>query len=102
MIGRNTAGISYVGKCGPVFVEAVAEAFGFVAGSDSTVSSATAIYIALGANPEAQRKAQAEIDAFTGLARLPTIADTEHMPYVQAIVKELGRWHTVVPLCTSN
>lgn len=80
MIARDVAGISYVG------------------GSDTTVSSALALFIALGTHPEVQKKAQAEIDSLTGAERLPTCAEAQQMPYLQAIVKEVSRWHTVGPL----
>ena len=49
-------------------------------------------------HPEVQRKAQAELDAVVGLARLPTLADRELLPYVNAVCKEVLRWHTSGPL----
>ena len=49
-------------------------------------------------NPEKQRKAQAEIDSVTEDQRLPTFADRGRLPYVAALVKEVMRWHAVVPL----
>lgn len=58
------------------------------------------LVLALANNPEVQRKAQAEIDAITGGERLPLLSDREHMPYLQAIVKEANRYYTVVPLGT--
>ena len=33
-----------------------------------------------------------------GSDRLPTFADRDALPYVNAIVKELLRWHSTVPL----
>jgi cytochrome P450 len=53
--------------------------------------------------PDVQSRAQAEIDAVlgvgpTGLERLPTLADRDRMPYVDAFVKEVLRWHPAVPL----
>ena len=48
--------------------------------------------------PEAQKKAQAEIDAAIGPDRLPTFSDREHLPFVDAIIKEVARWHVVAPL----
>jgi cytochrome P450 len=50
--------------------------------------------------PEAQRKAQAEIDSVLGGTRLPTFDDEKHLPYVSALAKEVQRWHPVVPLGT--
>ncbi|KAJ3537164.1 hypothetical protein NMY22_g5703 [Coprinellus aureogranulatus] len=62
------------------------------------VGSLTALFLALAMNPEAQRKAQAEIDSVVGLGRLPSLDDRESLPYVSAVVKEVERWHTVAPL----
>jgi cytochrome P450 len=48
-------------------------------------------------HPEVVKKAQAEIDAVVGNDRLPTFADREHLPYTNAVAKEVLRWHSVVP-----
>lgn len=48
-------------------------------------------------HPEVMRKAQEEIDRVVGRDRLPTYADRPHLPYVNALVSEVHRWHTVVP-----
>lgn len=47
--------------------------------------------------PEVQKKAQAELDAVIGHNRLPTFSDREALPYVEATVKEVFRWHAVAP-----
>lgn len=49
-------------------------------------------------NPEVLRKAHAELDAVVGPDRLPNFSDREELVYVNAIIKEVMRWHTVVPL----
>lgn len=48
--------------------------------------------------PEAQKKAQAELDAIIGPHRLPEFSDRPSIPYVNALVKEAMRWQVVVPL----
>ena len=48
--------------------------------------------------PEVQRKAQAEIDKIIGKSRLPDFSDESALPYVQAVLKEVLRWHPVTPL----
>ncbi|RXW19449.1 hypothetical protein EST38_g6401 [Candolleomyces aberdarensis] len=73
-------------------------AVGYVAGAETTVSSATALLYVLANYPEVYAKAQAEVDAVIGSGRLPLVTDREGLPYVHAIVKEVGRWYTVVPL----
>lgn len=49
-------------------------------------------------HPHVQKKAQAELDAVVGAGRLPTHADRECLPYMNAVVKEVLRWHPVGPL----
>jgi len=49
--------------------------------------------------PDAQRKAQAEIYDVVGNGRLPVFSDEEQLPYVQAVLKEVLRWHPATPLC---
>jgi cytochrome P450 len=51
--------------------------------------------------PEVQRKAQEEIDRVIGNSRLPDHLDQDDLPYVQAVLKEVLRWHPVTPLSTS-
>jgi cytochrome P450 len=48
--------------------------------------------------PEIQRKAQAEIDQVIGAGRLPGFQDRRNLPYTDAVVKELLRWHPVAPM----
>lgn len=48
--------------------------------------------------PEAQRKAQEEIDRVVGQDRLPNVSDRPNLPYVEALVKEVLRWHPVAPM----
>ncbi|RXW12780.1 hypothetical protein EST38_g13075 [Candolleomyces aberdarensis] len=69
-----------------------------VAGAETTVNLALALLYALGSHPGIQRKGQTEIDSVVGLDRLPAVTDIQDLPYLHAIVKEVGRWFTVVPL----
>ncbi|KAI0305228.1 cytochrome P450 [Multifurca ochricompacta] len=48
--------------------------------------------------PEAQRKAQEEIDSVVGTERLPDFSDEPSLPYVSALCQEAQRWHPVAPL----
>ena len=48
--------------------------------------------------PEAQRKAQEELDKVVGLNRLPEYDDKENLPYINALCKEVLRWHPIAPL----
>ena len=58
-----------------------------------------ALFLAMALYPEVQKKAQAEIDAVVGSHRLPDFEDRPSLPYINAIVKELMRWHLILPLC---
>ncbi|KAF8838072.1 cytochrome P450 [Paxillus ammoniavirescens] len=44
------------------------------------------------------KKAQAELDSVVGAGRLPTFADQPSLPYLEALVTELLRWHTPAPI----
>lgn len=48
--------------------------------------------------PEAQRAAQAEIDKIIGNDRLPKFDDRESLPYIDALQREVMRWHPITPL----
>ncbi|KAG6906667.1 hypothetical protein DXG01_012695 [Tephrocybe rancida] len=48
-------------------------------------------------HPEVQIKARAEIEEAVGTDRLPTFADRPKLPYINAICREIFRFHTVVP-----
>ncbi|KAL9709236.1 hypothetical protein Ac2012v2_007590 [Leucoagaricus gongylophorus] len=66
-------------------------------GADTTVSAIYAFFKAMALYPEVAAVAQAEIDSAIGPDRLPTYADRDDLPYVNALVLEVMRWHSVVP-----
>ncbi|KAJ5670969.1 hypothetical protein N7507_000096 [Penicillium longicatenatum] len=68
------------------------------AGADTTVSSVGTFFLVMALYPEVQQKAQDEIDRVVGTSRLPMLADRARLPYVNAVVKEVFRWHPVVPM----
>ncbi|GAB1525335.1 hypothetical protein RhiTH_008494 [Rhizoctonia solani] len=47
---------------------------------------------------EVQKLAQKEIDAVIGKDRLPTLADRDLLPYVEALYKEVLRWQPLGPI----
>jgi cytochrome P450 len=67
-------------------------------GADTTVSALTTFVLAMVLYPEAQRKAQEEIDRVIGTDRLPLMRDRPRLPYVEALFKEVLRWHPIAPL----
>ncbi|KAH8978633.1 cytochrome P450 [Lactarius akahatsu] len=70
----------------------------YLGGADTTVSALQTFTLAMILYPEVQRKAQAEIDRVVGNSRLPDFSDQDALPYVQAVLKEVSRWHPVTPL----
>ncbi|KAF8599129.1 cytochrome P450 [Ceratobasidium sp. AG-I] len=78
-----------VGYLGGVMIEA---------GSDTTSSWLQTLVLALVAFPEAQNKAQAELDKVVGNDRAPIPEDFPRLPYIQAVIKECHRWRPVGPL----
>ncbi|KAI0687567.1 cytochrome P450 [Earliella scabrosa] len=67
------------------------------AGADTTEATIQAFILAMALYPEVQKKAQAELDNVIGSQRLPDFCDRSTLPYVNALVKELARWHVVAP-----
>ncbi|KAI0278781.1 cytochrome P450 [Russula aff. rugulosa BPL654] len=67
-----------------------------------TVSSINSLFLALVLFPRVQRRAQAELDAVVGRDRLPTFDDRQHLPYIEAMCKELMRWLMVAPIGISH
>ncbi|KAJ7279289.1 cytochrome P450 [Mycena rebaudengoi] len=57
-------------------------------GSDTTSAYIQSLLMALIAYPEAQKKAQEEVDRVVGEHRMPTLDDLEEMPYIRAMILE--------------
>lgn len=70
----------------------------YTAGSDTTASALTSLFLAMTLYPEVQRRAQAELDGVVGTDRLPTFEDRDRLPYINAICSEVLRWMPVGPL----
>lgn len=62
------------------------------AGSDTTASTLSGFVQAMVLYPEAQKKAQLELDNVCGNKRLPNTDDWDSLPYIRACVKEALRW----------
>ena len=52
--------------------------------------------------PDAQRKAQDEIDRVIGPYRLPNYDDRGSLPFVEALYREVMRWGPASPLNTAH
>ncbi|KAI0659807.1 cytochrome P450 [Cubamyces menziesii] len=83
------------------FVKAILGAI-FTAGADTTSGSLFAFFCAMIIYPEVQKRAHEELDAVVGPDRLPEHSDRPSLPYISAIIKEVLRWHNLVPLGMSH
>ncbi|KIJ61751.1 hypothetical protein HYDPIDRAFT_115569 [Hydnomerulius pinastri MD-312] len=67
-------------------------------GADTANSVAFAFYLAMILHPRVMKAAQEELDTVVGKNRLPTFADRQSLPYIEALFTELLRWHTPGPM----
>jgi len=70
----------------------------FVAASDTSSETIEWAMAELIRNPEKLKRAQAELEKVVGLNRRLEESDTERLPYLRAVVKEVFRLHPAVPL----
>ncbi|KAG6374033.1 cytochrome P450 [Boletus reticuloceps] len=70
----------------------------YIAGYDSSAATLLAFLMAMMLYPEAQRRAQAEIDSVLADDVLPDFSHRKSLPYVEAVLRETMRWHSVAPL----
>lgn len=82
------------------YVKAIKESAvtAFAAASETTSSTMFIFILTMLQNPEVQARAQAEIDSVVGSVRLPNFEDRASLPYVEAVLREVLRWHPAVPL----
>ncbi|KAG0697623.1 cytochrome P450 [Suillus ampliporus] len=84
----------------PMFETALKKAAttAIIASYDTTSSTLMAFVLAMVSYPDAQSRAQAEIDSVVGRDRLPTFEDRASLPYVESVLRETMRWHPILPL----
>ncbi|RXW24077.1 hypothetical protein EST38_g1779 [Candolleomyces aberdarensis] len=70
----------------------------YLGGSDTSVGTVLTLILLMAMHPEVQRRAQAELDRVVGVGRLPTFEDRPNLLYVNAVLRELFRWHQLAPL----
>jgi cytochrome P450 len=61
------------------------------AGSHPTTAFLLSLILILAVYPERQERARREIEAVVGTARLPELGDFKHLPFVEALIKEVIR-----------
>jgi hypothetical protein len=67
-----------------------------------TIAQMEVFVLAMALHPEIQKRAQAELDGLLQGERLPTMEDKAEgrLPYCEALLKEVFRWHPITPLGT--
>ncbi|THU90800.1 cytochrome P450 [Dendrothele bispora CBS 962.96] len=68
------------------------------AASDTTVSATATFFLALILYPGVQYKAQEELDRVLGPGRIPSFKDRKDLPFVEAVYREVMRWHPALPM----
>ncbi|KAF5350012.1 hypothetical protein D9756_009110 [Leucocoprinus leucothites] len=74
----------------------------YSAAVDTTSSILTTFFLLMATHPHIQEKAAAEIREVVGQDRLPNLGDAGDLPYVEALIKELHRYHPVVRFLTRS
>ncbi|KAJ3573150.1 hypothetical protein NP233_g2618 [Leucocoprinus birnbaumii] len=69
----------------------------FGAAFETTTAALKTFIFSMLTHPKNQRKAQEEIDAVVGKDCLPDFSHREHLPYLNAVLKETFRWNPTVP-----
>ncbi|KAF8993008.1 cytochrome P450 [Cyathus striatus] len=73
----------------------------FMAATDTTASAVQMFILAMLCNPEAQERAQQELDSVLD-GRLPEYSDKDSLPYLSAVIKETIRWEPTVPTAVAH
>ncbi|KAF2129634.1 putative cytochrome P450 monooxygenase [Dothidotthia symphoricarpi CBS 119687] len=68
------------------------------AGGETASSYLQSFVLAMLNFPDAQKKAQKEIDAVIGNDRLPCFTDYDSLPYLRALVDEVHRFRPILPI----
>ncbi|KAF5365293.1 hypothetical protein D9758_005475 [Tetrapyrgos nigripes] len=68
------------------------------AAADTTMSAISTFFLAMSLYPHVQSKGQEELNTVLGKGRMPTFDDRPSLPYIEAIFREVMRWHPALPM----
>ncbi|KZT37256.1 cytochrome P450 [Sistotremastrum suecicum HHB10207 ss-3] len=74
----------------------------YFGGGDTNAAALITFILLMVLHPEIQQRAREELDRVVGTDRLPNIDDAENLPYVNALIKEVLRFHPVAPLAVPH
>lgn len=69
----------------------------YAGGTESSAGILMSFVAAMVSNPEAQAKAQLELDTVLGPCSLPTMSDRDRLPYINNLISEVIRWRPALP-----
>jgi cytochrome P450 len=81
----------------PANLKGCATAF-FEAGSDTIKMTIEWLLFIMAVHPEIQSKVQEEIDSIVGRDRAATFADKMNMPFTEAVIQEVHRFVSLIPI----
>ncbi|KAF7369020.1 Cytochrome P450 [Mycena venus] len=67
-------------------------------GAETTAAVIETFFLAMILQPDAQRKAQKELDVVLGFCTAPRLADRSRLPYMEALISENFRAYTIAPI----
>ncbi|KAJ7439815.1 cytochrome P450 [Mycena galericulata] len=70
----------------------------YAAGAETSAGQMEWFMVSMILHPEVQKAAHLQLEDVVGRGRMPSLEDYDRLPYIRAIVKELLRWRTVLPL----
>ncbi|KAJ7902383.1 cytochrome P450 [Mycena leptocephala] len=73
-----------------------------IGGRDTAAAQLEAFFLAMSLYSDVQVAAQEELDRVVGHDRLPDISDRAELPYIDALCKEVLRWHVAAPLAVPH
>ncbi|KAI5992477.1 cytochrome P450 [Pisolithus albus] len=67
-----------------------------------TVAFLLSFFLLMTTHQDIQKKVQDEIMSVVGASRLPTLEDQPHLPYVEALIREIHRYNPVINLVSHS